>query len=172
MRLRAVIAILIVVSLGLAIFFSTRESDYQRPVSSKIPNLSAEYKNKTILTKKLDELDYYKNNKASEMAFVLSTEPQYTIAAQRMHNGQITTSHSYSVERTQSGTAKYILYVNPDIYPPADKAELERQYSQLALIALYQTSAGVQGATNQKNLLQFLKDYRADMKTNTIFSIR
>lgn len=170
-----IIAALVIVSIFVTVYFFTQGSDSPKDavnVDTAIPQYSAKVSNEKFLSKKLSDLDYWQKTSAKHVDFVLTDKPQDTIVAKRLNKaGEVVTSLSYSLKKIGSDTTQYTLYVNPEIYPASDPRELERQYTQLALIVLYQTNGAKDEAIPQKNMLWFLSDYRAHMDTNVIFSI-
>lgn len=170
LKFRLLIFSLAAFSLGMFFYFKTPPTKVE--TKSSIEGHPVEVKNEAYIKKKLDDLDIWDNARVSRVIFVVSDQPQKNAIAKRGGDkpGDGETSLAYSAKRDKD-LVTVTLYVNPKMYPTSDKAELNRQYSQLALIAIY-TMFPMKEPKTPENMKKFIADYRADMESKQIFDIK
>lgn len=174
MRLHKLIIIVIVIAgiLFLAYMLQTRQAN-QVTTTTQISGARAEFKSNAFLQTTLSDLDFYKKHKVDDIEMILSDQPQAVEVGKRTNDrGEVVTASSYTVERVDNKIAKYTLYVNPELYPSSNKEELERQYTQLALIAVFETTEREKSGESHVRQLKMLTEYRKNQQGNSLFSIQ
>lgn len=168
--LKGIIAVFVVVSALLTVSFYNKPAVNRLEVQTSIQGHTVSYKNKSYLERKIDALNASSNKKISALTVELSDKPQSVVMAVRANaGGRPETSLAYTARRNGE-TVTLTLYVNPSMFPATDKIELQRQYTQLLLLALYQI-ANTNEPKTPTGTAQFIADYRKSMDMNTIFEI-
>lgn len=172
---KPLIAVLAIISLCIAIFFSlpaSKPTPTEQTATSTGPAPQIRVKNEPFLNKKLEELQFYELNNVKHVSFTVADSPQTVAVAKRQsQNGTVYDSLSYSRYLTDD-TLTLNLYVSPEAVPYTDHAELERQYTQLALIALYQTSSSPDTFKTEEDMLTYVSEFRQNGTENYIFEVK
>lgn len=172
---KPLIAVLAIISLCIAIFFSlptSKTTPFERITSSYAPAPQIQVKNEAFLNKKLEELSFYERNKVNRVLFTVADSPQTIAVAKRQtQSGKVYESLSYSRYLTEY-TLTLNLYVSPEAVPYSDHAELERQYTQLALIAIYQTSSSPDKFKTDEAMMSYVAEFRQNGTENYIFEVK
>lgn len=173
MRLRKLIVFVLIISTFAAgVFFLRQTPASTLSVQSSSTDTKISLKNSSFLEEKINALNLFKTINASKLTIVIANQPQRVGVSLSPLNPAVTTkTFSYTILRAREQVT-LTLYIDPEVIPPQRKEERERQFTQLALIALYQAAPLSGVDKTPESLEQFLNDYKANPQARTIFDIQ